>query len=375
MVKTWSDPCIPDHLPRPPRPLGDIDEMDKVSQLFATETKPWDEAKLRELFVDEDVERIKRIKVSSSARQDLLGWYYNEDGIYTVKSGYWLATHLPNVEPINPTYGNHEVKQKIWKTKVPSKLQHFLWKLNSRCLATRDNLKRRHIIQDARCPRCGLADETEEHLFFECHYAKRIWRGSGISNNIINSSTATMEEKIAECLLCCTSSRLTHLQDMPIWILWRLWKSRNILIFQNKQLHWMHIIRYARTDAQELKTNVPDKNSYDSNRMVRSAERPRWIRPSRGKIKCNVDGSFINEMSPAKAGWIVRDEFGGYREAVQAKGMIVNNAMEGELQGIVMALQHLWIRGYRKVIIESDSKKAVDMIKNGKLHFDAYNWI
>ena len=38
-----------------------------------------------------------------------------------------------------------------------------------------------------------------------------------------------------------------------------------------------------------------------------------------------------------------------------------------------MAVQHCWIRGYRMLIIESDREKAI--LKNGNLHFGAYNWI
>ncbi|KAG2310995.1 hypothetical protein Bca52824_022552 [Brassica carinata] len=103
----------------------------------------------------------------------MLGWHYNEDGIYTVKSGYWLGTHLPTNVPLNPTYGNKELKQKIWKTKTPTKLKHFLWRLLSKCLATSNNLKRRHIVSEDQCRRCCSAVETEEHIFFDCPYAKK----------------------------------------------------------------------------------------------------------------------------------------------------------------------------------------------------------
>lgn len=41
-----------------------------------------------QFVVQEDVERILALKISSKAVSDLLGWHDNEDGIYTVKSGY-----------------------------------------------------------------------------------------------------------------------------------------------------------------------------------------------------------------------------------------------------------------------------------------------
>lgn len=154
----------------------------------------WNEKKLCEVIIDEDVDKILAIKISSTARQDLLGWHYNEDDIYTVKSGYWLGIHLPtNAAPI-PTHGLAKLKHKIWKTKAPARLKHFLWRFLSKILATGNNLKRRHIVQNDQCRRCCSAAETEDHIFFECPYAKKIWRTSGVSKLTINNPNYTVEK-------------------------------------------------------------------------------------------------------------------------------------------------------------------------------------
>ena len=237
LVNMWTDPWIPDHPPRPPRARGVYQLEEKMKEYFNTARDQWNEQKLREVIIDEDVDKILALKISSVARQDLLGWHYNEDGIYTVKSGYWLGTHLPSNTPTTPTHGPAVLKHKVWKTKTPAKLKHFLWRLLSRSLATANNLKRRHITQNDQCRRCCSAVETEDHIFFECPYAKRIWRTSGISNLIINNPSSTLEEKINACLQCSLSTRLSHMQDLPFWLLWRLWKSRNMLIFQQKKIH------------------------------------------------------------------------------------------------------------------------------------------
>lgn len=44
------------------------------------------------------------------------------------------------------------------------------------------------------------------------------------------------------------------------------------------------------------------------------------------------------------------------------------------MQAILMAIQHSWSLGYTKVVLESDCQKAIDILKNGKLHFGLYNW-
>ena len=74
----------------------------------------------------EDAEVIQFPKIRSTAEHDLLGWHYNDFGIYTVKSGYWLATHLPDPVQIIPPPKNVEIKRMIWKTRTAPKLKHFL---------------------------------------------------------------------------------------------------------------------------------------------------------------------------------------------------------------------------------------------------------
>ena len=100
---------------------------------------------------------------------------------------------------------------------------------------------------------CGIEIDPASHIFFDCQYTQCVWRASGISNNVINSPTAIFEEKIKACLLICYAPRFGHFQDLPLWILWRLWKAHNNLIFQRKQIEWKTTLQYAQPDAQEWK--------------------------------------------------------------------------------------------------------------------------
>lgn len=158
---------------------------------------------------------------------------------------------MSEVMIIEPTYGSVSLKKKIWKTKMPSKLHHFLWRALSRSLATGSNQKRRHITNADQCRRCCQGEETEKHILFDCMYAQQVWRASGITNSIITNPQATFEDQIEAVLQCSLSSQLQHLANYPFWILWRLWKSRNILVFQQKQINWRNILQQARKDANE----------------------------------------------------------------------------------------------------------------------------
>lgn len=154
IVSMWNDPWLAVHPPRPPRTRDRIPRLESVSQYIKTDGSGWDIEKIRNVVMEEDLEKVLSTKISSKVVADLLGWHYTEDGIYTVKSGYWLSTHLPSQEQAIPIWGDPILKQKIWKFDTPPKLHHFLWRLLSRSLATRSNLKRRHITQDEVCKRC-----------------------------------------------------------------------------------------------------------------------------------------------------------------------------------------------------------------------------
>lgn len=193
---------------------------------------------------------------------------------------------------------------------------------------------------------------------------------------VINSSVTTLEERIEACLQCSLSSQLTHIEDLPIWILWRLWKSRNTLMFQQRTLHWKTIIRYAKDDVREWKQNGSNEGTTLDNRgRVRNeASISHWKRPPGGWIKCNTDGTFHHTSTSSSAGWVFRDTNGTYSGSAQARGRRVQDALESEMQAILMALQNSWSLGHQQVIVESDCQKAIEILINKTLHFGYYNW-
>ena len=109
--------------------------------------------------------------------------------------------------------------------------------------------------------------------------------------------------------------------------------------------------------------------------VFNNPENVKWTRPPRGWKKCNIDGSFHKQMTKALAGGVIRDENGVYKGSAQTRGKRVQDALESELQGILMTLQHCWSLGYDQIIIESDCQKEIDILNNKKLHFGYYNWI
>ena len=225
---------------------------------------------------------------------------------------------------------------------MPSKIHHFLWKASSRSLPKGSNLKRREVTTQNQCCRCYSSEETEKHILFDCPYAQHIWRASGISNRILTDTNATLEKKMEACLQCCTSVRLRHMANLPFWLLWRIWKNRNMLIFQQKYVDGRQVLQQACKDAHEQAkqstcTYSIRRGSNDYRGAIPHIRQ--WKRPPPGWIKCNVDASFVNSEVPSKAGWILRDDRATYRGAGQAIGRCVDTALESELHGILIGMQ------------------------------------
>lgn len=65
------------------------------------------------------------------------------------------------------------------------------------------------------------------------------------------------------------------------------------------------------------------------------------------------------------------DHSGFYKGAMQEQsiGMKVKNTFESEFQVVIMAMQDCWNKQYTKIIIESDCKNVIDILKNITLHF------
>lgn len=126
-INIWRDPWIPTHLTTPPQLLDGVEtELQTVDELLIAGSQRWNRALLESLFIEADVQEILKIKVSSLHTPDLLGWHYTKSGIYSVKSGYWLQTHLSENGIVEPPPGMRAFKEAIWKLKIAPKLRHFL---------------------------------------------------------------------------------------------------------------------------------------------------------------------------------------------------------------------------------------------------------
>ena len=109
------------------------------------------------------VERL--MSVSLANEPDSFIWRLTTNGLFSVKSLYADLLHG----------STRFLRKYLWKLKVPLKIKIFLWFLNRKVILTKDNLIRRKWNGCKKCVFCDT-DESIEHLFISCPFARDIWR-------------------------------------------------------------------------------------------------------------------------------------------------------------------------------------------------------
>ncbi|KAL4589465.1 hypothetical protein LXL04_002372 [Taraxacum kok-saghyz] len=100
-----------------------------------------------------------------------------------------------------------EALNSIWANLAPIKTNIFIWRFRLHSLPTMDTLTRRGVtIQDTKCVRCNVVEETEHHTFVECRTTKELlaltanWVAS-----IILSAINSVDELLVHQLHPCRS--------------------------------------------------------------------------------------------------------------------------------------------------------------------------
>lgn len=242
----------------PPRPLHTKPHCEEKTLSTLIQQRGsyrfWNTSKISEFVEDNDHDLIQGTYLSKFPKKDKLIWNYNSSGDYTVRSGYWYLIHDPldDMNPPNRPHGSVELKNKIWNLPIMPKIKHFLWRVISRALATRERLRTRGMSIDSMCPRCLREEETINHALFTCSGSIMAWRLANSPLTGLHMMSENIEENIASILNLSQDNRLTTVQKfLPFWLLWRLWKSRNNLVFNNYREDASKIVLQAQADTKE----------------------------------------------------------------------------------------------------------------------------
>lgn len=303
-TRVWLDPWIPTIPARPANDNGVYRDPNLyVNQLINQASKQWCIEALESLIDPGDIPLIRSIRPSHNFTDDGYCWIYTKSGLYTVKSGYDLAVNLKedSRETSVSEPSTKPLMAMIWKLKAPRKIKHFLWQALAGCVATCGRLVDRHCGTDRSCPRCGDTEESINHLLFLCPPALQCWALSNVPASSGFFPRASLFENFDYLLLRAKENGVPEeaLAKFP-WIIWFIWKARNEMLFNGKQIQPPDTIQHAIEEeenwrvAQVLAGNYVGRGTPVTGRTESESPLPR----------CQVDASWVTNSSVIGGGFV-----------------------------------------------------------------------
>ena len=130
-INIWQHRWLPRKHP-PQLPTCPIDDFEHslVSCLIDPNTRQWQTDIVDGLFMEANVEIIKKIPLSQLAIDDVLYWPSSSNGDYSCKSDYKFLKEEVEQLDINwvPPLRDKNLWKAIWSMRVPQKVKNFLWR-------------------------------------------------------------------------------------------------------------------------------------------------------------------------------------------------------------------------------------------------------
>ena len=154
--------------------------------------------------------------------------------------------------------------------------------------------------------------------------------------------------------------------EIASWLMWRLWKNRNELVFNGKEYEAECILRKAREDAEEWKgRKVAEETAVKRLEVqqptITNQANP-WRPPPSNWVKCNSDSAWHNERDTSGLGWICRNETGEVLWAGARAVTKTGSAILAEAEALKWGAETLANFGYKNIIFETDSLQLAKMI-------------
>jgi hypothetical protein len=237
-TRIWQDNWLPrDSMLKPIVSLKS-DPPQFVSELIDETSATWKEDVIREFFLPMDATTILSIPLCTSRQSDFRACHYDLRGIFSVKSAYRMIVNTrvqrENYFEGNAGSSNDKVEEKcwstLWKTKVPSKIRVFLWRLAQQSIPTTDVLEHRNMSRTSRCSLCG-SEDSWRHSLIECNMANSVW---ALSDDLMVEHMIACGQTNAKLWLFHLLETLPHEQFIQLTItLWAIWSARRKAIHED----------------------------------------------------------------------------------------------------------------------------------------------
>lgn len=358
-IDMWNDPWIPlGTTRRPITPRRGI-VLNKVANLINPITGEWDRELIQDIFWEEDVKNILAIPVHNGY-SDVAAWHFDPRGIFLVKLAYHTLEYQRDRQAIRQIGESSSGKtssaalqwEKLWRLNHLPKVKHFLWRLAHNSLPLRQNISKRGMEIDTRCPVCLQLDENGGHCFFKCKFVKPCWR-------MLNFEHIRQELSLQTSTLDVYKHILNLREDImltTVILLWNWWDARNkVNAGEDRRTHeevYSRVIRMVSENSLLFR---------DKARGNPSSQRT-WCPPPQGVLKLNIDGAFQAANLSGGWGFILRDHEGNGVLAGAGRIELVDDALSAEAVACLHALRAALNHGFSYFSVETDSSILVSAL-------------
>ena len=125
----------------------------------------------------------------------------------------------------------------IWRVKAPKRVAFFVWTAALGKILTHDNLRRRGIVVVEWCVMCKKHGESVDHLLLHCDVARVVWSSFyslfGVEW-VMPSSVVDLLSAWGTLLGRGPVHRIW--KQVPLCVLWGLWRERNSRLFEDVEV-------------------------------------------------------------------------------------------------------------------------------------------
>ncbi|GAU30587.1 hypothetical protein TSUD_392780 [Trifolium subterraneum] len=328
-----------------------------VSDLMIEGTKHWDTFRILQLFSFDVADKILAVPLLSEVREDRMVWKEEENGEYTVRSGYKL---LMREKEVGRRYGVTGSWKNLWQIRAPPKAKHLLWRICRECLPTRSQLWQHHVQCPINCELCNNADEDAWHALFDCAEVKSSWAVAGL-NTVITTrlqSCASVKEVIMD--ICSNESK--EIAGRVAVLIWGIWNNRNQWLWNDERKDVTQLGAQAMHLWNEWYRAQRFNNSTATDEQFQQ-QNP-WSPPRHGWLKCNVDAGTHNAGRIISGGWCIQNDGGQFIRAGTNWVRGAYTILEAEALALLEAMKSVCEMNLQQVIFESDALIVVEAINS-----------
>jgi hypothetical protein len=140
-----------------------------VADLIEDNPVQWNRPFIFQNFEEEEATAICNIPLSRFHQDDKIIWRVTKTGEFSVRSAYHLEKE--RIEKLKGECSKgvkpETMWKMIWRLQIPNSAKMFIWRACNKILPTKDNLRRRKIIEEDSCFLCCRAIETTHHILWD----------------------------------------------------------------------------------------------------------------------------------------------------------------------------------------------------------------